>query len=74
MKRAKHSGLFNRYSRYYVTGSEKTSTFTENIKLSKCLKFFCILVIVMLSSILATGIVQDTFAGEGGEGERGRRS
>ena len=37
----------------------------------------CILVIVILSSILAAGIVQDTFAGEAGEageGECGRRS
>ena len=34
----------------------------------------CILVIVILSSILAAGIVQDTFAGEAGEGERGKRS
>ena len=39
----------------------------------------CILVIVInnepiLSSMLAAGIVQDTFAGEAGEGERGRRS
>ena len=34
----------------------------------------CTLVIVTLSSILAAGIVQDTFAGEAGEGERGRRS
>ena len=29
---------------------------------------------VILSSILAAGIVQDTFAGEAGEGERRRRS
>ena len=28
--------------------------------------------IVILSSILAAGIVQDTFAGEAGEGVRGR--
>ena len=28
----------------------------------------------ILSSMLATSIVQDTFAGEAGEGERGRRS
>ena len=28
----------------------------------------------ILSSMLAAGIVQDTFAGEAGEGERGRRS
>ena len=39
----------------------------------------CILVIAInnepiLSSMLAAGIVQDTFAGEAGEGERGRRS
>ena len=41
----------------------------------------CILVIhvvinnePILSSMLAAGIVQDTFAGEAGEGERGRRS
>ena len=34
----------------------------------------CILVIVIPSSILAAGIVQDTFAGEAGEGEHGRRS
>ena len=34
----------------------------------------CILVIVILSSIQAAGIVQDTFAGETGEGERGRPS
>ena len=34
----------------------------------------CILVIVILSSILAAGIVQDMFAGEAGEGEHGRRS
>ena len=39
----------------------------------------CILVIVInnepiLSSMLAAGIVQDTFAGKAGEGERGRRS
>ena len=33
-----------------------------------------VLVIVILSSILAAGMVQDTFAGEAGEGERGRRS
>ena len=37
----------------------------------------CILVIVInnepiLSSMLAAGIVQDTFAGEAGEGKRGR--
>ena len=37
----------------------------------------CILVIVnepILSSMLAAGIVQDMFAREAGEGERGRRS
>ena len=39
----------------------------------------CILAIVtnnkpILSSMLAAGIVQDTFAGEAGEGERGTRS
>ena len=34
----------------------------------------CIFVIVILSSILAAGIVQDRFAGEAGEGEHGRRS
>ena len=39
----------------------------------------CILVIVtnnepILSSMLDAGIVQDTFVGEAGEGERGRRS
>ena len=39
----------------------------------------CILVIVInnepiLSSMLAAGIVEDTFAGEAGKGERGRRS
>ena len=28
----------------------------------------------ILSSMLAAGIVQDTFAGEAGEGKRGRRS
>ena len=28
----------------------------------------------ILCSMLAAGIVQDTFAGEAGEGERGRRS
>ena len=42
--------------------------------LSDLTKKTCILVIVILSSILAAGIVQDTFAGEAGEGERGRRS
>ena len=39
--------------------------------LSGLTKKTCILVIVILSSILAAGIV---FAGEAGEGERGRRS
>ena len=39
----------------------------------------CILIIVInnepiLSSMLAAGIVPDTFAGEAGEGELGRRS
>ena len=39
----------------------------------------CILVIIINnepipSSMLAAGIVQDTFAGEAGEGERGRQS
>ena len=39
----------------------------------------CILAIVtnnkpILSSMLVAGIVQDTFAGKAGEGERGRRS
>ena len=39
----------------------------------------CILVMVInnepiLSSMLAAGIVQDTFAGKAGKGERGRRS
>ena len=40
--------------------------------LSGLTKKTCILVIVILSSILAAGIVQDTFTGEAGEGERGR--
>ena len=44
----------------------------------KKLKKTCILVIVInnepiLSSMLAAGIVQDTFAREAGKGERGRR-
>ena len=44
----------------------------------KKLKKTCILVIVInnepiLSFMLAAGIVQDTFAGEAGKGERGRR-
>ena len=47
--------------------------------LSGLTKKTCILVIVInnepiLSSMLAVGIVQDTFAGETVEGERGRRS
>ena len=46
--------------------------------LSGLTKKTCILVIVInnepISSMLAAGIVQDTFAGEAGEGERGRRS
>ena len=42
--------------------------------LSGLTKKTCILIIVILSSILAAGIVQDTFAGEAGEGKRGRRS
>ena len=46
----------------------------ERGMLSGLTKKTCILVIVILSSILAAGIVQDTFAGEAGEGERGRRS
>ena len=49
----------------------------ERCMLSGLTKKTCILVIVLnnepiLSSMLAAGIVQDTFAGE--EGERGRRS
>ena len=48
----------------------------ERGMLSGLTKTNCILVIVILSSILAAGIVQDMFAGEAGEGERerGRRS
>ena len=46
----------------------------ERGMLSGLTKKTCILVIVILSSILAAGIVQDRFAGEAGEGERGRRS
>ena len=46
----------------------------ERGMLSGLTKKTCILVIVILSSILAAGIVQDTFSGEAGEGERGRRS
>ena len=44
--------------------------------LSGLTKKNCILVIVIPipSSMLAVGIVQDTFAGEGGEGKCGRRS
>ena len=44
----------------------------ERGMLSDLTKKNCILEIVILSSILAAGIVQDTFAGEAGEGERGR--
>ena len=39
--------------------------------LSGLTKKTCILVIVILSSLLAAGIVQDTFAGKAGEGEHG---
>ena len=51
----------------------------ERGMLSGLINFFCNLVIVInnepiLSSMLAAGIVQDTFAGKAGEGERGRRS
>ena len=51
----------------------------ERGMLSGLIIFFCILVIVInnepiLSSMLAAGIVEDTFAGKAGEGERGRRS
>ena len=47
--------------------------------LSGLTKKTCISVIVInnepiLSSMLAAGVVQDTFVGEAGEGERGRRS
>ena len=45
--------------------------------LSGLTKKTCILAIVtnnILSSMLVAGIVQDTFAGEAGEGERRRRS
>ena len=39
------------------------------------IKKTCILVIVINNEpIMAAGIVQDTFAGKAGEGERGRRS
>ena len=49
----------------------------ERGMLSGLIKKTCILVIVInnepiLSSMLAAGIVQDTFAGKAGEGERGR--
>ena len=55
------------------------NVWVERSMLSGLTKKTCILVIVInnepiLSSMLAAGIVQDTFAGEGGEGERGRRS
>ena len=51
----------------------------ERGMLSGLIKKNCILVIVInnepiLSSMLAAGIVQVTFAGKAGEGERGRRS
>ena len=46
----------------------------ERGMLSGLTKKICILVIVILSSILADGRVQDTFAGETGEGEHERRS
>ena len=46
----------------------------ERGMLSGLTKKTCILVIVILRSILAAGIVKDTFAGEAGEGERRRRS
>ena len=51
----------------------------ERGMLSGLIKKTCILVIVInnepiLSSMLAAGIVQDTFAGKAGEAERGRRS
>ena len=51
----------------------------ERGMLSGLTKKTCILAIVtnnkpILSFMLAAGIVQDTFAGEAGEGERGRRS
>ena len=39
--------------------------------LSGLTKKTCILVIIILSSILGAGIVQDTFAGKAGEGEHG---
>ena len=40
--------------------------------LSGLTKKTCILVIVILSSVLVAGIMQDTFGGDAGEGERGR--
>ena len=51
----------------------------ERGMLSGLTKKTCILAMVtnnkpILSFMLAAGIVQDTFAGEAGEGERGRRS
>ena len=51
----------------------------ERGMLSGLTKKTCILAIVtnnkpILCSILAAGIVQDMFAGEAGEGERGRQS
>ena len=46
----------------------------ERGMLSSLTQKTCILVLVILSSILAAGIMQDTFAVEAGEGERGRRS
>ena len=51
----------------------------ERGMLSGLKKTTCISVIVInnepiLSSMLAAGIVQDTFAGKAGEGERGRRN
>ena len=51
----------------------------ERRMLSGLTKKTCILAVVtnnkpILSSMLAAGIVHDTFAGEAGEGERGRRS
>ena len=52
--------------------------FVERGMLSGLIKKPCILVIVInnepiLSSMLAAGIVQDTFAGKAGEVARGRR-
>ena len=51
----------------------------ERGMLSGLIKKTCTLLIVInnepiMSSMLAAGIVQDTFAGKTGEGERGRRS